>query len=116
MTELLPTSQIHNMNYNYRKFCDYAGITFVEDADHTKGTTGVTFYDNPVIKGAIRWSYTMYGDLVTLFSRGVPDFENSLHRKILDGHFNLSEEYEDRRITQYDFEEWLNDELLKLSK
>ena len=114
---MLKTADIHNMAYNYKIFCDYAGITFKEDAncDGYTGITGVTTYNNPIVSGSVRWSYTMFGDLITVRCGGVPDYQNSLHHKILHNEFDIPSEYKYRGyMTRHGFEEWLNDELLKI--
>ena len=109
---VLSTDKIHLGAKNYQMFCDFANITFIQDSycDSYTGITGITEYNNPIVKGKLRWSYTLYGNMVTCYSKG----SDKLHEDILNKHFTIPESYltNNRYMTKYSFENWLNDQLI----
>ena len=114
---MLPTNQIHNMAQNYYIFCEYAGIT-TEDS-------GLTIYDNPIVKGKVRWSYVAHmGEMAGTYNKGVDGLHAQIFNLELDNSLGIGVDYVTRKrstddkfgiVGRYDFERWLNDQLLKLN-
>jgi hypothetical protein len=95
----------------YNIFCQYAGITFYKDngCDSYTGITGITEYNNSIVKGKIRWSNTIYGKMACV------GCQESLHIAVMQNTLQIPDIYfNNGYLTQNGFESWLNDKLISI--
>lgn len=107
---MLLSQDIHMGAQNYATFCEYAGVT----VEQVNRGSRVVRYDNSIVKGSVCWTYhSSFGHIWTV----VKLTADELHDKFYYGPNNrYSFLKRDGVIRQYDFERWINDQILLTEK